>query len=77
MAKRLYLYPVWIRLWHILNALLFLALIVTGIALQFAGKGSSDPIIPFDKAVAWHNAAAVILMAFYVCFIIGNCYQLK
>ncbi|MEE4115297.1 MAG: cytochrome b/b6 domain-containing protein [Marinilabiliaceae bacterium] len=72
MAKRLYLYPVWIRLWHILNALLFLALIATGLALQFAGKGSDNPIIPFDKAVAIHNTAAVVLMAGYLYFLIGN-----
>ena len=27
----MYLYPKWIRIWHVLNALMFLILIVTGI----------------------------------------------
>ena len=72
MATQLYLYPVWIRLWHIINAILFLVLIFTGLSLQFAGEGSNYSLIRFDKAVAWHNVAAFILTASYVVFILGN-----
>lgn len=72
MAKKLFLYPVWIRLWHIINAVLFLILIFTGIALQFAGKGGEAAFIRFDQAIAWHNTIAVILIANYLIFILGN-----
>lgn len=72
MAGKIYLYPVWIRLWHISNAVLFLILIFTGISLQFAGKGGDVSLIRFDQAVAWHNVAAFILTASYVIYFIGN-----
>ena len=71
MAKKLFLYPVWIRLWHIINAVLFLILIVTGISLQFAGA-SETSLIRFDQAIAWHNTTAVILVANYIIFLFGN-----
>lgn len=72
MSNRIYLYPVWIRIWHIINAILFLILIFTGIALQFAGQENAVSLVRFDQAVAWHNVAALILTASYVFFIIGN-----
>ncbi len=72
MARRLYLYPVWIRLWHLLNALLFLILIFTGISMQFAGSERSFSLIRFDQAVVWHNTSAIILTFSYVVFILGN-----
>ncbi len=45
-TKKIYLYPVWIRLWHTLNALMFLVLLVTGISLHYASAESS--FIPFQ-----------------------------
>lgn len=72
MARQLYLYPVWIRLWHLVNALLFLILIFTGISMQFAGSGRSFSLIRFDQAVAWHNTSAIILTFNYVIFVLGN-----
>ncbi|MCF8223199.1 MAG: cytochrome b/b6 domain-containing protein [Bacteroidales bacterium] len=72
MSNRIYLYPVWIRIWHIINAILFLVLIFTGIALRFAGQENAVSLIRFDQAVAWHNVAAIILTASYVIFVIGN-----
>jgi len=65
----LYLYPVWIRLWHILNALLCLILIITGLSIQF-----SNPTITvkFSVAVAIHNVAGVILSIIYIFFFLGN-----
>jgi hypothetical protein len=47
----LYLYPVWLRLWHWLNALLFLTLVVTGTSMHFNLNG----LIPFDVAVPVHS----------------------
>ena len=61
----MYLYPVWIRIWHLLNAVLFLVLLVTGLIIYFNGAGHAG-------AIKWHNAAAVALLADYVLFIAGN-----
>jgi len=69
---RFYVYPVWIRLWHSLNAILFLILIFTGISMQYASGERSFSLISFEKSVAWHNVAAIILTFSYVVFIIGN-----
>jgi len=65
----LYLYPVWIRFWHILNALLCLTLIITGLSIQF-----SNPTITvkFSAAVAIHNVAGVLLSLNYIIFFLGN-----
>ena len=68
----MYLYPKWIRAWHILNAILFLILIVTGLSMQYTDKENSSYVVGFAKAVKWHNFAAFILTANYVFFIIGN-----
>jgi len=70
----MYLYPKWIRLWHILNALLFLILIVTGISMQYTGRDNPSYMVGFAKAVKWHNFAAIILLANYIFFILGNTY---
>jgi thiosulfate reductase cytochrome b subunit len=67
---KVYLYPVWIRIWHTINALMFLLLIFTGIALHFAGAGVS--FIKFNLAVGIHNTAAIIVTFNYGIFVIGN-----
>ena len=68
----MYLYPKWIRAWHIINALMFLILIVTGLSMQYTDKGNSSYMVGFAKAVKWHNFAALILTASYVVFVVGN-----
>ncbi|HNY00977.1 MAG TPA: cytochrome b/b6 domain-containing protein [Bacteroidales bacterium] len=67
--ERLYLYPVWIRIWHMINALLCLTLIVTGLSIQFS---SPNTVVKFNAAVSIHNVAGIILSISYVCFFIGN-----
>ena len=69
-ATKIYLYPIWIRLWHVLNALLFILLIITGFSLHYASMDSS--LIPFNVSVAIHNICAIILIANYGIFIVGN-----
>jgi thiosulfate reductase cytochrome b subunit len=69
-TTKIYLYPIWIRLWHSLNALLFLVLLFTGILLRYAA--GSQGIIPFEASVAIHNICAVILTFNYGVFVIGN-----
>jgi thiosulfate reductase cytochrome b subunit len=70
----MYLYPKWIRAWHITNALMFLVLIITGISMQYTDKESTSYMVGFAKAVKWHNFAAFILTASYIVFVLGNAY---
>ena len=66
----LYLYPVWLRLWHWLNATLFLTSLATGISMHF----SLGWLIPFDVAVPVHNAAGILLTVSWAAFLIGNAF---
>lgn len=70
MTQKLYLYPIWLRIWHAINALMFLTLILTGISLQFSNPEA--PLIRFDFAVTYHNIAGVILSINYLIFLLGN-----
>ena len=67
--ERLYLYPVWIRIWHMTNAILCLTLIITGLSIQFATPGT---VIKFKTAVSVHNIAGILLSLSYAAFFIGN-----
>lgn len=65
----IYLYPLWIRLWHWSNALLFLLLIVSGATIHFAGD---EGLLPFESALLLHNIAGLLLIAFWLLFVVGN-----
>jgi thiosulfate reductase cytochrome b subunit len=63
-------YPLFIRLWHLLNALFFLCLILTGLNLQF-----SDPDHPFISlltSVRLHKVCGIALIINYILFFVGN-----
>jgi thiosulfate reductase cytochrome b subunit len=68
----MYLYPKWIRAWHVINAVLFLILIVTGLSMQYTDKENASYVVGFAKAVKWHNFAAIILTINYIIFVTGN-----
>jgi thiosulfate reductase cytochrome b subunit len=68
----MYLYPVWVRLWHLFNAILILVLIVTGISMQYTDKQDAILMVGFARAVKWHNIAAVLLTVNYIFFVTGN-----
>jgi thiosulfate reductase cytochrome b subunit len=68
----MYLYPKWLRAWHVLNALLFLILIVTGLSMQFTDKENAAYVVGFSIAVKWHNFAAIALTINYIVFVTGN-----
>jgi thiosulfate reductase cytochrome b subunit len=70
MSGKVYLYPIWIRLWHVVNALLCLILIFTGISMHYANPDA--PRIRFDLAVSLHNISGVLLTLNYVIFFLGN-----
>lgn len=69
-TNKLYLYPVWVRLWHITNALLCLTLIFSGISMQYSNP--EFPLIRFDLAVSMHNISGIVLTFSYAMFFIGN-----
>ena len=68
----MYLYPKWLRVWHVLNALLFLILIVTGLSMQYTDKENAAFVVGFSIAVKWHNFAAIALTINYIIFVTGN-----
>ncbi|WP_439183670.1 cytochrome b/b6 domain-containing protein [Carboxylicivirga taeanensis] len=67
MSDKLYLYPVWIRVWHVINALCFLVLLVSGISMQYSNP--EYPLLPFDIAVSSHNISGIIIFIAYLFFL--------
>jgi len=68
--EKLYLYPIWLRFWHLLNAILCLLLVITGVSMQFSAPAVA--LVRFDTAVAIHNISGIILSASYLIFFCGN-----
>ena len=68
-SERLYLYPLWIRIWHMINAVLCLILIITGLSIQFSNP---SVVVKFKTAISVHNIAGVLLAIIYIAFFIGN-----
>lgn len=68
-SKRLYLYPLWLRIWHHVNAVLMIALIFTGLSMQYSSP--DYPLIRFDYAVSIHNICGMALTASYFIFLVG------
>lgn len=70
MSERVFILPLWIRIWHWTNAVLILVLTVTGISLHF-----SDPelmLVRFDLAARIHDIAGLALVALYGFFVVAN-----
>ena len=70
MSEYYYFYPKWLRLWHALNALLCLTLIITGVSMQYTSR--MNEIFRFDVAVTIHNYSGISLTASYFLFLTGN-----
>jgi len=66
---KLYFYPVWLRIWHAVNALGIILLIITGFSLQ---SGIDSTFINFRLAVNIHNIAGITVAINYLIFFIGN-----
>ncbi len=69
MAQKIFLYPAWIRFWHLLNALLCLLLIVTGLSMHYSNPGA---LVGFRVSVQVHNLSGIILSLNYLIFLVGN-----
>lgn len=70
MSERIYLLPLWIRLWHWTNALLIITLAVTGVSLHFADP--KLPLVEFSLAARTHDIAGVALVTLYAFFVVAN-----
>ncbi len=70
MSEKVYLYPVWVRVWHWINAFMFLVLIITGLSMQYSSP--NYPMIRFDFAVTIHNIAGIIVVIDYIFYVIAN-----
>ncbi len=69
-AQKLYFYPVWLRIWHGLNAIGILTLIFTGISMQSSIESSQ--ILAFNTIVKLHNLAGILVMLSYLVYFAGN-----
>ncbi|PLX22494.1 MAG: hypothetical protein C0597_02430 [Marinilabiliales bacterium] len=71
--NRIYLYPVWLRIWHGVNALCIILLGVTGISMQYTNI--DNPLIQFNNAVSIHNFVGVLTSISYIFYFIANFYS--
>jgi len=69
MSDKIYLYPVWVRIWHGFNGLFFLVLLFSGISLQYSDP--NYPLMPFDIAVTSHNVAGIGIVIAYLFFLLA------
>lgn len=68
--NKIYFYPVWLRIWHGINALSILILIYTGINMQYSNPNFK--LMGFELAVDLHNIFGIIISANYLLFFFGN-----
>ncbi|HEY2773264.1 MAG TPA: cytochrome b/b6 domain-containing protein [Candidatus Binatia bacterium] len=70
MKGEVVLYPLWLRIWHWTNALLFVVLLITGLSMHYSTPGY--PLAGYRASVLSHNVAGILLTAGYVVFLVGN-----
>lgn len=68
--NKIYFYPIWLRIWHGINALGILILIFTGISMQYSNP--KFELINFEFAVNLHNIAGILVTVNYFLFLVGN-----
>jgi thiosulfate reductase cytochrome b subunit len=69
-SEKLYFYPIWLRIWHGLNALGIITLIITGISMQSSIESSH--VLGFKVIVNIHNIAGILVTLSYLLYFIGN-----
>ena len=67
--RKIYYYPVWLRIWHGINAVGIIVLIITGITMN---QGFEKSLISFGVNIKLHNYTGVILSLNYLLFAFGN-----
>lgn len=58
--NKLYVNPLPVRIWHWINAIGFVLLIVTGLQIRYVGQMN---LMSFKAAVQWHNWIGFVLIA--------------
>jgi thiosulfate reductase cytochrome b subunit len=66
-------YPVWLRAWHWLNAVLFLLMIISGISMHYSSNGSL--LLSFKTSVFIHNICGITVSIIYLLFFIFNIFS--
>jgi thiosulfate reductase cytochrome b subunit len=67
MQERLYIHPLPVRIWHWVNAVGFVVMILTGMQIRYVGL---IDLISFRNAVSVHNFVGFVLIAnFFVWFL--------
>lgn len=67
--NKLYFYPLWLRIWHGINALGIIILIITGITMN---SGLENSPINFHLNIKLHNYTGAIVALNYLLYFIGN-----
>ncbi|MCK3684752.1 cytochrome b/b6 domain-containing protein [Maribellus sp. YY47] len=67
--NKIYFYPLWLRIWHGINALGIILLIITGISMN---SGFEKSFISFKLIITVHNYAGVIVTLNYLVYLFGN-----
>ena len=70
MAKLTNTYPFWLRLWHSVNGIICLILIITGLMMQYASPVNIEISLPV--AIFIHNGCGIILILNWIFFILAN-----
>lgn len=68
-TRKIYLYPLWLRIWHVINGLGIVILIITGFIMHWGIHGS---FIDFYFAVNLHNITGILVSISYIFFFVGN-----
>ncbi len=66
-TRRIYFYPLWLRIWHWVNGAGIVILIITGFIMHWGIHGS---VIDFGFAVTLHNFTGVVVAISYLFFFI-------
>lgn len=70
MSHRVFILPLWIRIWHWTNATLIILLTITGASLHFSSPDLA--LVPFALAAKIHDIAGVALVIAYGFFVVAN-----
>lgn len=63
-------YPLYIRFWHLLNAVFFLLLVLTGFNMQYSNP--DHPFISLIASIKIHRISGIGLTCSYLIFFTGN-----
>ncbi|HKL32758.1 MAG TPA: cytochrome b/b6 domain-containing protein [Tangfeifania sp.] len=66
-GNKIYFYPTWLRIWHGINAIGIILLIISGYLMQSGSAGGT-----FQFMVNMHNIAGIIVSVNYLVFVVAN-----